>query len=305
MNLSATRSTELFVRPRDEAAFSTHRLSHLVHNAHEHPLMQLDRLRDLAQFLLPHDRCRFVSSDIELDSEFNSSARPVDGRSLDDVFDRLEEPKSWIALYRVEQHPEYRRFVEQVIDSVLERVEREQGRILEVNGFIFISAPPSVTPFHIDRENNFWLQIRGQKYMTVFDARDRELVPEPRIEQFMIHRSLDGVRLRDELRHRGVETHTEPGVGLYFPSLSPHMTRTTTDWVTPGDGVSISIGVVFYTEHTRRMAQVHQSNALLRRIGYRPNAPGEGRDRLKAPLGRVITELRRRFRGYSPPPGSI
>ena len=28
------------------------------------------------------------------------------------------------------------------------------------------------------------------------------------------------------------------------------MTRTTTDWVRTGDGVSISVGVVFYTELT-------------------------------------------------------
>ena len=30
-------------------------------------------------------------------------------------------------------------------------------------GFIFISSPGSVTPFHIDPENNFLLQIRGSK----------------------------------------------------------------------------------------------------------------------------------------------
>jgi len=36
-----------------------------------------------------------------------------------------------------------------------------------------LSAPPAQTPFHIDRDDNFWLQIRGSKRKTVWspDAR--------------------------------------------------------------------------------------------------------------------------------------
>ncbi|MEL6548250.1 MAG: cupin-like domain-containing protein, partial [Myxococcota bacterium] len=264
------------------------RLCRFKHNAHEHPLMELARLRELAHFLMPQERCRFVTPDIRQDSAFDSSASPHDGRSLDDVFERIEEAGSWIALYRVEHHPDYARFVEEVISVVRPAVESQQGAILAVNGFIFISAPPSVTPFHIDRENNFWLQIRGRKTMTVFDAEDRELVPEHCAERFMIHRSLEGVALEERYRSRGVDTRTQPGDGLYFPSLSPHMTESTTDWVQPGDGVSISIGVVFYTEHTRRMARVYQTNSVLRRLGYSPKAPGHGSDRLKGSLGRAL-----------------
>lgn len=46
------------------------------------------------------------------------------------------------------------------------------------------------------------------------------------------------------------------------------MTRSEPGWVLPGDGVSISIGVGFYTDVTRRSANVHAWNHLLRRLGF-------------------------------------
>ena len=84
-----------------------------------------------------------------------------------------------------------------MIDTVRPVVEREQGTIFNVNGFIFISAPPSVTPFHIDRENNFFLQVQGQKKITVFDYMDRELVSGRAVEEFIVNRNLDRVRLQE------------------------------------------------------------------------------------------------------------
>jgi hypothetical protein len=86
------------------------------------------------------------------------------------------------------------------------------------------------------------------------------------------------------------------------------MTRTTTDWVVPGDGVSISIGINFYTRTTRRHARVHQVNRVLRRLGLEPTPPGRSawRDMLKAPLGRaVVSLLKWRRQDYVVPPGML
>jgi hypothetical protein len=92
---------------------------------------------------------------------------------------------------------------------------------------------------------------------------------------------------------------------VYFPSTTPHMTRTDTHWVRPGDGVVISIGINFYTDETRRHANVHMFNKVLRRLGMTPRSPGTlaWLDGLKYPLGRMVVELGRHLRGYTPPPG--
>jgi hypothetical protein len=83
------------------------------------------------------------------------------------------------------------------------------------------------------------------------------------------------------------------------------MTRSDPSWTRPGDGVSISIGVVFYTEVTRRAANVHALNLLLRRLGITPRELGESAtiDWLKYPFGRVLVWAMRVLRGFKPKPG--
>ena len=278
----------------DPAGFTTNRVGRLHHNYHEHPLFQLPELEALAKELAPMKQCRFVRPGITQASGFAHDSQHPDGRSIEDVFRRIEEPGSWIALYNVEAIPRYRALLDNILDNVRATIEREQPDIFMVTGFIFISAPPSVTPFHIDRENNFWLQLRGRKVMNVWDHTDRVVVPANAVEDFIVTHSLRKVRLKEEFKARSHEFETRAGDGVYFPSTSPHMTRSDPDWTVPGDRVAISIGVNFYTSVTRRAARVYQLNRVLRRCGLSPAAPGESlsADTFKAPIGEFIGAAR-------------
>ena len=285
--------------------FSSSRITRMRHNYHEHPLMQMSSLASLAHRLMPTGQCRFMKPGTTQASDFFHTPETHDGRSLDEVFSRIEEPGAWIALYNVETDPQYKRFLDEVQASVGPYV-KDQPNIFNVGGFIFISAPPSVTPFHIDRENNFWLQVRGRKTMNVWDHTDREVVPAKDIEEFILYGSLERVRLQESFRARSHQIETRPGDCIYFPSTSPHMTSSNTDWVTPGDGVSVSIGTVFYSDVTRRHARVHQVNQVMRRLGFKPRAPGESDalDAFKAPFGHLLGAARYRWRNIKkPPPG--
>jgi hypothetical protein len=301
----------------DAANFSTHGINRLHHNFHEHPLLQLAELERLAHDLTPLRQCRFVRPGITQASSFVHADTHPDGRGIDEVFRRIEEAGSWVALYNVEAIPRYAVLLAEILDTVRPLVEREQGKTFMETGFIFVSAPPSVTPFHIDRENNFWLQLHGRKTMSVWPNTDRVAVPAEAIEDYIVAHSAKKVQFREELRARSHEFDVGPGDGVYFPSTSPHATRSERGWVQPGDGVSISFGVNFYTDATRRTARVHQVNRLMRKnFGLLPTSPGESRtaDALKAPLGRLIGVSRQLgrsvvapLRGRSatpPPPGS-
>ena len=101
-----------YVKPTDENKFSSFKMSEIKHNFQHHPLMQLDKLQELASYLMPREQCRFVTPDIQLDSEFFHHSKATDGRGLEEFFLHIQEPKSWIALYNVEVHPEYQVFVE-------------------------------------------------------------------------------------------------------------------------------------------------------------------------------------------------
>jgi hypothetical protein len=304
----APPATACRIWARDAAQFRTDQISPIRHTVHLHPLMQLPQLQALAKDLQPRGGCRFLAPAATQASAFDHQAASHQGRGIDEVFARIEEPGSWIALYNVESEPRYRQFLLEVMRGMQPMIEREQPGIFLVTGFIFISAPPSVTPFHIDRENNFWLQIRGRKTLGLWDHRDRQTVSADAVEDFIVDRNLGRVRLSEPALARCQEFDSGPGDGVYFPSTTPHMTRAGTDWVRPGEGVSISIGINFYTSITRRHARVHQFNRLLRRLGIDPSPPGqsEPRDRLKAPFGRAaIGLLRLRRRDYEVPPGVL
>ncbi|GAA4331543.1 hypothetical protein GCM10023165_05730 [Variovorax defluvii] len=301
----------------DPASFSPHRITALHHNFHEHPLFQVAELAQLAKELVPFNQCRFTRPGITQASAFSHDSRHPDGRSIDEVFERIEESGSWVALYNIEVIPRYAQLLASIVDTMRPYVEREQPGIFNINGFAFLSAPPSVTPFHIDRENNFWLQLHGRKTMNVWDHRDRTVVQADAVEDFIVGHSLRKVRFKEEYRARSHQFETQAGDAIYFPSTSPHMTSSDTGWVKPGDGVSISIGVTFYTSVTRRMARVHQFNRLLRRAGMSPAFPGESpaADWLKAPVGGAVGMARasisrtiapfRRFKQAKAPPGSF
>ena len=292
--------------PAGAERFSTHRIQRIRHNFDQHPLMQLPRLAQLAYELMPSRQCRFIRPGTTQTSEFFHLPVAPDKRSINDVFDRIEQAGSWVALYNVQTDPAYAAFLDEVMASAQPLIEAEQPGVFRIAGFIFISAPPSVTPFHIDRENNFWLQIRGRKVMTVFNHTDRLVVPAKEVEDFIVDGSLQNVRLNTAVRDRGLDFDVAAGDGVYFPATSPHMTKTSTDWVRPGDAVSISVGVVFYTRFTRHQARVHQANRILRKLGMAPTFPGESlwRDSVKAPLGRAIAASRARWRHYQAPPGA-
>ena len=289
------------VAPKQPGTFTTQRVAALRHDFHQHPLMQLGEVEKLASDLSPAGQCRFIEPGTRPDSPFQHQPVHPEGRGIDEVFRRIEEPGSWIALYNVEKHARYRPFLKEVVDCMRPLVEREQGPIFRETGFIFISAPPSVTPFHIDRENNFWLQIKGRKTLSVWDSTDREVVPSSDVEQFILHGGSNAT-LKESFMERRLVFDVGAGDGVYFPSTSPHMTRTDDAWVRPGDGVSISIGVNFYTRLTRHRAYVHAANMMLRKLGFTPQHPGEStaRDMVKYPFGRAVIWARKTFRGYQP-----
>lgn len=294
---------EFSVSPIDPAAFSLRSFGPIRHDFQHHELMQLHRLAQLARDLMPSRQCRFAAKPLTQTSEFLHVPRPPEGLTVDEVFERIAEPGSWVALYNVQTDPAYADFLRQVLGSARPLLAAEGLQILQATGFIFLSAAPAFTPFHIDRENNFWLQIRGRKILTAFDHRDRELVPAADVEDFIVHGSLEGVRLSDAGRARGRVFEVGPGDGVYFPSTTPHMTETPLA-AGGASNMSISIGVNFYTDVTRRHARVHQCNRVLRGLGLRPQGPGLSAwsDACKAPLGWAIASARARWRSYLAPP---
>ena len=280
------------VQPADPDRFSTFRVSRLRHDWHHHPLVQFDELAALAAELMPVGKCRFLAQNgVTPRSAFGHQPRHPDGRQIDEVFHRLSEPGQWLALYNIEVVPRYRVLLEQILAPLRARIEREQPGIFNLTGFFFLCAPPSVTPFHIDRENNFWLQLHGRKTLRLWDASNRGVIRADAVEDFIVAHSTTKICLAEAAPPSDYVFDSGPGDGVYFPTTSPHTAFSDTSWVRPGDGISAALAVTFYTSHTRQIARAHQFNRACRK--YLRHAPTDVHqshtlNAIKAPAGHIV-----------------
>lgn len=294
-----------------ESEFNTARFAPITHDFAQHPALTMPALRALALRLAATGQCRFIPPDATQTSAFDHQPAPANGAGIDEVFDQIAKPGAWIALYNIESDPQYKRFLSEVRTAFDPLLRAEQSGVFNVGGFVFISCAPSITPFHIDRENNFWLQIRGEKTISVWAADDPSVIHPATAEKFILNRDLADVRLTDEINRYRHDFQMQPGQGLFFPSLTPHMTRCDPP---PSDQLtepSISIGVVFYSDQTRHQAQAMAFNRLLRRAGLNPAPPANvkpgqrsgWRDRAKAIAGKAMVRAMVGLRNFDPPPG--
>src|SRR6476659_4778764 len=120
----------------DPAKFSSTRISGIRHDFHKHPLLQLDALAVAAKELAPTKQCRYIQPGSKQDSAFHHTPADPDGRGVDEVFRRIEEPGSWIALYNVETLPRYAEMLKQITDCARQLIDREQPGMFKIGGFI-------------------------------------------------------------------------------------------------------------------------------------------------------------------------
>jgi hypothetical protein len=261
-----------------EPFFVEHRLS-------GHPLFNLARLVELAR-ALPQDRVEYNAGDLPL--TLDPAKTPRNGLSVEETIRRIEECRSWMVLKNVEVDPDYRRLLDECLDPLLEW--RPDIRTREA--FVFISSPGAVTPYHIDPECNFLLQIRGEKTVRMFPPDDRTILTEEELERFYAGGSRNLLRLDDVMESKSRQFELTPGRGLHFPVAAPH-------WVRNGPEVSVSFSVTFRTEDSDRREILYRVNHRLRRLGLRPRPVGASRavDDWKYSLFRAARRVARTVRG--------
>ncbi|MDF1780729.1 MAG: cupin-like domain-containing protein [Alcanivoracaceae bacterium] len=259
----------------------------IQHTLNNHPSLSLERLVEVARSL-PRERVEFNLGTVDIG--MRPEKVPINGLTPEETVRRIEENKSWIVLKYVEQIPEYKQLLDQCLADIRQFTDKNLDGLHAEQAFIFISSPGSVTPYHIDQEHNFLLQIRGNKTMHVWDPDDRVAMPEEAVEATVFganaHRNLPW---DDNFRQRGEAVSLTPGAGVYVPVHSPH-------WVKNGDAVSISFSITFRSAWSRRYVGMFALNAKLRSLGWRPAPVGQSalRDKVKYGLFLLMSSLLRK-----------
>ena len=149
-------------------------------------------------------------------------------------------------------------------------------------GIIFVTSPSRVTAYHIDRECNFLVQLRGSKHISIFDRNDREVLPEVERERFWTVDNNAAV-YKPDLQNRASVFEMKPGTGVHIPVNAPH-------WVQNGNNVSITFAITFQF-HDHVLADVYRTNYYLRKMGLAPVPPGRSR------VARLVEKHRLWLRG--------
>jgi hypothetical protein len=252
----------------DWASFDPWTIQPVRHHLMSHPLLQPDQLIELGRRLEVQGLVRTHSDDAQAGTPFNDAPSMHPNRkSAEDTLSRIREAGAWMSLLNVQTDAVYRNLVDEVLDELRPQIEQRDPGMCYRGGWIFVTSPKAVTPFHVDKEHNFILQIRGSKTLYVWDHRDTEVVSEPARDRFHHRHARDLIVWREEFRDRARVFKLQPGQGAYMPSTSPHM-------VENDDGPSITMSFTYYTNATRRDSRLHSLHERMRVAGLQPARVG-------------------------------
>lgn len=236
------------------------------HRLAGHPLLTLERIAELASEL-PRDLIEYNSGKVAISQDPNA----IPSVDLDpvSVVKQIQTAGAWMVLKRIEKSEPYRELLEKALLSVAQARgfnSLDDAGFEQIEGFLFVSSPNSTTPFHLDSEDNFFVQIHGEKFFTVYNNDDRKIASNDQIEHCLTkHRNLtiDTVQFKS----RATEFHLFDGDGCYIPYIWPH-------WVRTADQYSISMAITWKTSAVRRLNDLHVVNSMLRGIGFPQAEPG-------------------------------
>jgi oxalate decarboxylase/phosphoglucose isomerase-like protein (cupin superfamily) len=261
----------------------------LSHQHIGHPLLQLESLVGLAA-ALPADCIEYNPGKLPIG--IANEDVPMSSLSVADTIRSIEENGSWMVLKRIEQHPEYAQLLNDTLDELEPLIAKRTGAMLGREGFIFVSSPGSITPFHFDPEHNILLQIRGTKTMTVFSPTDEELVGPEAHEAFHIGAQHRNRVWQERFADRGQAITLNAGDAIHVPVKAPH-------WVQNGPDVSISLSITWRSDWSYAEADARAFNSLLRQTGLKPRSPAPypARNLAKALAYRAVRRGRRALGG--------
>jgi hypothetical protein len=275
----------------------------IKHSLVNHPLLQLPRLVELAKslnkpilyFKGSHGINQVQTADGNIGSKRTFLDRQLARPELSaaQTIAQIESAQAWMQIRDVGTDPEYAQLLDSIIREFREPAERVAPGLSAPRADIFVSSPGATTPFHLDEEHNFLLQIRGSKKLSIADGFNEKVLSRENLRLYFKGNG-ELAPYAEHLEQVAAHVDLHPGEGVHIPPCHPH-------WVQNGNNVSISLGILWYSDVTARRRHLYRVNDWLERAGLRPATPGESqvRDTVKALPLTVRRWLRRQIQHRS------
>ncbi|MEO9463449.1 MAG: cupin-like domain-containing protein [Marinomonas sp.] len=289
MNASTTPPVDSQIQPsvfcneaRQKFAWQYPEQPHkLTHNLADNPLLDLPALAGLAE-QLPEASVEYNRGDLPIGVDGKPDAPD---RSIGDTIRAIHKANSWAVLKNIEQAPVYETLLHELLGELQAEIEAKTGDMLRPQGFIFISSPNAVTPYHFDPEHNILLQLQGSKVMTQFPAGDARFAPDAVHENYHTGGARELTWNEAFLPH-GREFALTAGEALYVPVMAPHFVKN-------GPESSISLSITWRSDWSFAEADARAFNRKLRDAGLSPKAPARwpSNNLLKSGAYRALRKL--------------
>ncbi len=186
--------------------------------------------------------------------------------SVQEAIEGIEQSDAWLMLNHIEYEDEYRPILETTICDVLRLTRRNLlSKVKWFEAILFVTSPNRLTPYHLDRECAWLLQIQGNKEIHLFNRADKDLVPDQELERYWAADN-QAAKYKAELEDRAMVFQMRPGTGVHIPVNTPH-------WLKNGNNVSVSMNVNFVF-HDTEWGNIHKANYYLRKRGLHPRPAG-------------------------------
>ena len=249
----------------------------IAHNLVGHPLLQLPRLVELAQSLASpvlYFKGDHAINQVDTAADSGGAKRTFVDRKLArpelsavETIAQIERCRAWMHFRDVASDPVYATLLRTIIDEFRVPSERIAPGLSAPRADIFVSSPGAITPFHLDEEHNFLLQIRGSKKLSIADGFNAAVLDRQSLRAYF-RGSGELAPYSEHLEQHSVHVNLQPGEGVHIPPCYPH-------WVQNGDEVSISLGILWFSDVTARRRHLYRVNDWLERAGLQPAMPGD------------------------------
>lgn len=266
------------------------------HRLAEHPLLQLPRLFELA-LRHPREEVLHWRGNIPVDADIDHAQENHGaGLRLEDSIANIAASGSYVLIRNAQLDPAYGGLLGDILGEIEPLFRPLDSQMDDRVAYVFIAAPGSITPYHMDRDINFLFQLHGNKRVHVWDPWDREVLSETGLETLFARYDAPRPAFKEEYQGRAQVFELKPGLGVHQPFTAPHLVKN-------DDNVSASISATFRSQAARRKAGVHLVNHGLRRIGLEPTPYGTSpvRDSVKFAALRAYRFAKARL-GAKPPP---
>ena len=134
------------------------------HELQDHPLTRLEALAELAD-ALPSDRLEHNLGSVG-DVVLNADEVPRADLTPGEIVRTIESNGCWMVM-GIHGIPGYDEILDELFVDIVRTLPATEGEVRRRQGVIFLSAPNSTTPTHIDGEQSYLLQITGTKKVSI------------------------------------------------------------------------------------------------------------------------------------------